>query len=229
MKSFQLAHFLYLAAAFILATIYFIPHRKKFSFKTHQILRLSLFWVLLINETWWFLFRHFFLKVPIQNNLPLHLCDVAVFMTLFAVYFKKNILYEMTYYISFSSGLLAIIFPNISESGAVAYIAQLRYFVTHTSILVSGIYFTFGIGYFPTYKSLLRCFGLIHLFGLLVVLPNLWLGTNYFYVMHRPANPSFLPPLSFPIYQIAFSGVYVIVFHLMQIPLWGRNLFTKHH
>ena len=46
----------------------------------HAAFRISLFVLILVNELSWFCYKHFAADLPLARNLPLHLCDLSVFV-----------------------------------------------------------------------------------------------------------------------------------------------------
>ena len=114
------------------------------SARGHRIFCVALFVVVLVNEGAWFAYRHFAVGMPLAENLPLHLCDLSVFALLTGLATGWRPFAEWAYYPGVVGALLAVVFPAVSETGAIRAVAEVRYFVTHIALVGAGFYFTFG-------------------------------------------------------------------------------------
>ena len=79
-------------------------------------------------------------------------------------------------------------------------------------------------GYRPRWQSLLRVAVGANLYVAAVGLVNLWLGSNYMFLMYKPNAPSLLDYLGpWPWYVLAAEPIGVAVFLLLYLPFAIRD------
>lgn len=184
----------------------------------HSWFRGVLFIIVFINEASWFAYRHLVMGIPLAENLPLHLCDISVFVMLFALVSGKKYLVEFLYYAGLVGALLAILFPAISETGSIHTIAVIRYFITHIALVGVGCYFTYGRCYYPSKGAIFRSYIAIHCYALLVTLINLLLGTNYFFTLAAPKQLTFIHAYPHGLFVVLISIIFFLCFCVLHIP-----------
>lgn len=193
--------------------------------QAHAAFRSGIFGLVLINELAWFAYRHLVADVPIEKNLPLHLCDMSVFVMFVALATRRRIFVELSYYAGVSGALFAVVFPAISESGSIRLIAEIRYFVTHIALVGVGFYLTFGCHYHPPWKAVLRSYAALHVYALAITPINLLLGTNYFFTLSAPKQIAFALPYPHWMFLVAVSALFLVIHGVMHAPFaWRRWL-----
>lgn len=191
--------------------------------KGHRLLRTSLFVLLLSNESGWFYYRYAAAGIPFVENLPLHLCDLAVLILLTALATGRRLFAEMSYYVGFVAATLAIVFPAISETGDIVPIAIVRYFVTHIVLAGGGFYFTFGRGHRPNRSAVFRSYAFILVWAVMVTPINIALGTNYFFTLSAPTQLAWADQFPHWLFVAVVSLIFPVVFSLLHLP------FTRTH
>ena len=196
----------------------------------HRVLRRAFFVLLVFNESGWFIYRHAVAEIPLVKNLPLHLCDTAVFIMLLTLVTGRKQLAELSYYVGVVSALLAICFPAITETGDIRTIAEVRYFATHIVLAGGGFYFTFGRHHHPSRGAILRSYLFIHVYALLVTPLNLKLGTNYFFTLAGPEPLSWVHEYPHWVFLVTVSMIFLFTFTLMHLPFaWIRSRVDSSH
>ena len=155
---------------------------------------------------------------PWQENLPLQLCGVSVFL-LAAMLVRPHVRsYELLYFWGLGGTLQAVVTPDIPM--AYPHPLYLGYFIYHGAVIVGALYGTFVFGLRPTLKSMVRVFitTVIYAFG--VIMPiNLLLGTNYLYLSHKPEQASIIDHLGpWPWYIASLAVVAWISFFVYYVP-----------
>ena len=184
----------------------------------HSAFRISLFVLILVNELSWFCYRHFSADLPLSRNLPLHLCDLSVFVMFAALATGKRLFAELSYYPGVVGALLAVWLPVISEAEAIRLIAEIRYFLTHIALVGVGFYLTFGCHYKPPLRAVFRSYLAILIYALAITPLNLYLGTNYFFTLSAPKEIAFALEYPHWLYVAVVSSIFLIVFCLMHLP-----------
>ena len=184
----------------------------------HSAFRISLFVLILVNELSWFCYRHFFADLPLSRNLPLHLCDLSVFVMFAALATGKRLFAELSYYPGVVGALLAVCLPAISEAGSIRLIAEIRYFLTHIALVGVGFYLTFGCHYKPPVRAVFRSYLAILIYAMAITPLNLYLGTNYFFTLSAPKEIAFALEYPHWLFVVVVSSIFLIVFCLMHLP-----------
>ena len=189
----------------------------------HGVVRASLFIIVLLNESGWFLYRHVVAGVALVDNLPLHLCDISVIVMLLTLATGRKQLAQLSYFAGVAGALMAVCVPAISESGSIRLVAEIRYFVTHIALVGVGFYFTFGRRYYPGSRAVVRSYLAVLLYALLITPINLYLGTNYFFTVSTP-NVNFLQQYPHWLFLAVASLIFLVSFTAMHLPfLWLRR------
>ena len=174
------------------------------------------FIVLLINEVGWYLTQRLYLKIPLTDNLPLHLCDFAVLSALATLAYPKSIFRHFTYYVGLPAGSLALLFPNVTETGTIAQLATHRFFLTHT-ILVATAVLVLKTETRPwPVRSALQIWCIVFILcGSIASLVNATWGQNYMYLAHPPAHPAWVQSLPHTAYLLLYSFLFLLVFFVL--------------
>jgi len=218
MPLFSPYHFFWLGltACFIVACVQM--RRLPLDSPLHRRLRSAFFALLFSIEAAWFYYRCAALGIPVVENLPLHLCDLAVLILLIALATNRQLFAELSYYVGFVAATLAIVFPAISETGDILPVAIVRYFITHIILAGGGFYFTFGRGYRPARSAILRSYAFILAWATLVTPINLSLGTNYFFTLSAPAQLGWMQEFPHWFFLSVVSLIFLALFSLLHLP-----------
>ena len=190
----------------------------------HSAFRISLFVLILVNELSWFCYRHFSADLPLSRNLPLHLCDLSIFVMFAALATRRRLFAELSYYAGVVGALLAVCLPAISETGPIRPIAEIRYFLTHIALVGVGFYLSFGCNYHPPVRAVVRSYLAIHIYALAITPLNLYLGTNYFFTLSAPKEIAFALEYPHWLFLVVVSSIFLTMFGLMHLPFaWRRR------
>lgn len=216
-------HLLWLGVtvAFVAACI--CMRRFELTSRVHTVFRAALFVLVFLNEAAWFSYRHFVVELSLIKNLPLHLCDISVFVLLAALVTANRRLAEISYFPGVAGALLAVIVPAISETGAIRTIAEARYFVTHIALVGGGFYLTFGRRYRPPARAIWRSYLAVHVYALLITPINWLLGTNYFFTISPPKQVAFLQQFPQLVFAAGVSATFLALFSLMYVPFLRKG------
>ena len=190
--------------------------------------------ILIINEIGGWIYRaatvqsfRFF----VQNHLPLHICGIALFVVVFALLRRDQILYEIGYFWGLVGTLNAIITPQLWVD--FPHYRFFQYFLAHGGIVVSVLFATWGLRMRPTLKGLLRSFLLANLYMVVIAGVNLLLKSNYMFICDPPLTKSpffFAPwPWYIPILDavaLSFSSLFTRPFLVGD---WLRSLSPKNN
>lgn len=190
--------------------------------------------MLVINEIGGWIYRAVTVQsfsVFLQRHLPLHICGVVVFVVVFALVYRNQTLYEISYFWGLVGTLNAIITPQLWV-GFPNY-RFFQYFIVHSGIVVSILFATWGLRMRPTLKGLLRSFLLVNFYMVVIAGVNLSLKANYMFICEPPdtKSPFFFAP--WPWYIPILDGVALVFFFFVYSPFligdWLRSLFRKNN
>ena len=190
--------------------------------------------ILIINEIGGWIYRaatvqsfRFF----VQNHLPLHICGVALFVVVFALLRRNQILYEIGYFWGIVGTLNAVITPQLGVG--FPHYRFFQYFIVHGGIVASVLFATWGLRMRPTFKGLLRSFLLANFYMVVIAGVNLLLKSNYMFICDPPLtkSPFFFAP--WPWYIPILDAVVFVLFFLVYSPFlvgdWLRSLSPKNN
>lgn len=161
----------------------------------------------------WIVSRGYF---NIRYSLPLHLCDITFMLVFFLCLFPNKYLAEIMYFIGIGGALQALLTPALAYD--FPHINYLFFFAEHGLVIVSALYFVFVKKYHITLKSLFRAFLFFNVTGVIVLGVNLILGSNYMFIMKKPAFPSLFDLLGpWPVYLVIAEMIAAAVFGLLYL------------
>ena len=190
--------------------------------------------ILIINEIGGWIYRVVTVQsfsVFVRSYLPLHICGVALFVVVFALLCRNQILYEIGYFWGLVGTLNAIITPQLGVG--FPHYRFFQYFIVHSGIVVSILFATWGLRMRPTLKGLLRSFLLANFYMVVIAGVNLSLKSNYMFICEPPdtKSPFFFAP--WPWYIPILDGVALVFFFLVYSPFligdWLRSLSSKNN
>ena len=196
------------------------------SIQGHRIFRITLFVGVPINEGAWFAYRHFTVGMRLAEKLPLHLFDLSVFALLTELETNQRFFAKWAYLQDMVGALLAVVFPAVSETGAIRPIAEAGYFITHIALVGAEFYLTFGRRYHPETRAILRIYAAIVGYAILVTPLNLDLDTNYFYTLSTPAEFRFIHAFPYWLFSCMVSATFLAAFGLLHLPFRWRKVGT---
>ena len=173
--------------------------------------------VILVNETSfyvWIWLRHQF---DMSWALPLQLCDVASLATVLALWLRKQILVELTYFWGIAGTANGLLTPDISDHWP-SY-PYIQYFVQHGGIPCAALFLVVGLRITPSTWAVARVYALT--VGLLVVdaFVNLLTNGDYLYLRHPPGVNNLLNLMGpWPWYIVGAAGLALVLFLILDAP-----------
>jgi hypothetical integral membrane protein (TIGR02206 family) len=173
--------------------------------------------VILANEAAWWVWLGAHGTWSLSYALPLQLCDVAAVVSAAALWFRKPLLVELTYFWGLAGTANGLITPDITDHFPSFLFMQ--YFIGHGTIVAAALLLVIGLRITPRRGAVLWVFGLT--FGLLVLdaAANLLTGGNYLYLRHTPGAHSLLDVLGpWPWYIAGAAGLALVLFAILDLP-----------
>ena len=174
-----------------------------------QGLAIALFGNELIGWTW--AAAHGVVRVPLQ------LCDLALLVTVWALWSLHPGASEVAYFWGLAGSLQAILTPDL-RLGFPDY-WWVKFFLTHCGVVLSVVYLAATGRVRPTHRSVWRMWALTNLYAAVAGVLNWACDTNYGYLARKPAQPSLLDYFSpWPWYILALEGAALLSFYLYYAP-----------
>lgn len=154
--------------------------------------------------------------------LPLHLCDLAIFVAVFALLTQSRLACEVLYYWALAGTTLAILTPDVS--GSFPDWRWVAYFTTHGLVVVSATTLVFGLDRTPRPGSARRVFLITLGYAAIVGVVDAATGANFLYLARKPAGPTLLDWFGpWPVYIGVAAGVAWALFALLEAPFRPRK------
>jgi hypothetical integral membrane protein (TIGR02206 family) len=173
--------------------------------------------VILANEAAWWAWLGGHGTWSASYALPLQLCDVASVVSAAALWFRQQLLVELTYFWGLAGTANGLITPDISDHFPSFLFVQ--YFIGHGTIVAAALLLVIGLRMAPRRGAVLWVFALT--VGLLVLDAgvNLATGGNYLYLRHTPEAHSLLDVLGpWPWYIAGAAAVALVLFAILDLP-----------
>ncbi len=212
MRLFGPVHLLLLAGIALAAVL--LAHLCRHGLISSRVVRLILGYSLAINEVIWWIFRYSHEGFRFPLNLPLQLCDIAVWTTVLACLTLNPLLVEFSYFAGLAGAGMAVLTPDLWSpwpSYPAAY-----FFLAHGGIIVAIAVLVFGGVARIRPGAVMRVFNLLVWYGVLLGTFNAIFGTNYMYLCRKPKDVSLLNILGpWPIYVTASAAIALGLFQLL--------------
>ena len=160
--------------------------------------------------------------LPLREHLPLHLCGISVVLGAFMLWLRSYRLYEVVYFWGIGGVLAALLTPDLQQ--AFPHPLFLLFFFGHGLAFTAVMFATLVMGFRPRAISLAIVLAASAAYALLIYPLNVILGSNYLYLIHKPAQPS---PLDYfgpwPWYLAGLVALAVGVCGVLYLPFAIRD------
>jgi hypothetical integral membrane protein (TIGR02206 family) len=180
-------------------------------------MRLILGLALASNELVWWVYRYSKEGIHV-GNLPLQLCDAAVWFSVAACLTAAPIVVEFAYFAGLAGAGMALLTPNLISPWP-TYPA-LYFFAAHGGIVICVAVLVFGSARRFQSGAVWRSFGLLLIYAALVGLVDSASGSNYMFLLHKPEAASALDQMgSWPWYLFSGAAAGLLLFWLLWLPV----------
>lgn len=219
-------HLVWLTGFVVFSTALSLGYRKADSARRARMRR-GMSWAIIADE----LFKMAMLTIGrryLPTYLPLHLCSVNIFLIALHVRRPGPALDNFLYTVGIPGALAALLFPTWTELPPANFM-HIHSFTVHILLAAYPIMLLAGGDIRPRAKYIPRCVGLLALLAALVTPVNLWLDTNFLFLMSAdPGNPLYLFEQAFGDHRIGFAVLIPAVLAVMYLPVeLGRKLRAR--
>lgn len=160
-------------------------------------------------------------------RVPLQLCDLALFATVWALLSLRRSVAEVAYFWGLAGSLQAVLTPDLAEPFPSYW--WMKFFVGHCGIVLSVVYLAVTGRVAPSPRSVWRLWLWTNVYAAVIGLVNWGFGTNYGYLARKPMQPSLLDSFGpWPYYIVVMEVAALLSFCLYYAPfVVGRRLAQR--
>lgn len=154
----------------------------------------------------------------VQDNLPLGLCSISVWLSVFSLAIRSRAAYAPLYFLGLGGAAQAILTPNVAPYSFPHWLAVQSY-VSHVGIVIATLYLTLIEGFRPTPQSLRRVILWVTAYVPAVFVLNLAIGSNYLFLAAKPEFPTLIDRMpAWPWYIGLLIALALVVALLLYLP-----------
>jgi len=167
---------------------------------------------------WWiFLIATHADRAELAYALPLQLCDAAIIVSALALWLRRQLLVEVTYFWGLAGTIQAIITPDLPHHFPSFPFVQ--YYVAHGGVVAAALLLVVGLGQWPRRNAFLWLAGLTLAYAAAVGLIDAATGANYMYLRAKPTSATPLDVMGpWPWYIGAAALVGFAMFVILDAP-----------
>ena len=154
----------------------------------------------------------------VKYDLPLQLTDAISVTAIVALWTRRPLAVELTYFWSLTASLQATLTPDLSWSFPSVY--YFTYFIYHVGAIVGGCFLVLGCRLYPRPGAVWRVYAATLAVTVLAALGDVLSGGNYMFLREKPEYSSLLNVLGPWPWYIASTAVLALAL------LWLVKLFT---
>lgn len=191
-----------------------------------KFFRLSVAWVLLINEFSYILWSIITGDWSIDYSLPLQLCEILTFLIFYMLITGNYLFFEISYFITFGAALQAIITPDLYYP--FPHYRFFNFFLSHGLMFTAIFYMLIVKKYKPTFKSVWRTMAALNIYMVILLPVDLLTHGNYMFLLEKPIGGSvldFLGPWPWYLVSLEFVGLFILM--LCYAPFAIMNYYNK--
>ena len=154
-------------------------------------------------------------NLELSVDLPFHICNYVLFLSVITLYNKNEYLFNFCYFNAFSGALVANLTPDTE-----GVIGLFFFFFHHFLIIINVLWMIFAFKMRPTLKGILTTAIMLNIFAVPIGLANIWIGNgaNYMYLCSKPPVENILLVGEWPIYILAMEIIGLIIFLILLAP-----------
>src|SRR3989475_2711264 len=155
-------------------------------------------------------------------SLPLQLCDVAIFIAAAALWTRRRLLVEVTYFWGLAGTIQALLTPDLPQHFPSYPFFQ--YYIAHGGVVAAALVLVVGLGQHPRRWAVARVAGLTVAYTALVGFVDAVTGADYMYLRSKPPSATLLDFLGpWPWYILSAAVIAVFLFAILDAPFRLRE------
>jgi hypothetical integral membrane protein (TIGR02206 family) len=160
----------------------------------------------------------------LAQSLPLQLCDVAIFVAAVALWMRRPLLVEVTYFWGLAGTMQALLTPDLPQHFP-SY-PYFQYYIAHGGVVAAALLLVVGLRIHPRPWSVVKVAGLTVAYAALVGVVDGFTGADYMYLRTKPPAPTLLDSLGpWPWYLGSAALIGVGLLAILDAPFALRRYF----
>lgn len=171
------------------------------------------------------IYHMLFSTYDFRTDLPLYLCSLLGILIPVYTHYRKYWMFEILVFWIIAGTLQGVITPDI----AVGFpsLDYFRYWIVHLGLLIVMFYSIFVLNLKPKLNSVFKSFFGLQVYVVLMMLINVLLDANYFYLNEKPKSASLLDYFGdWPYYIIVGQLLIIPLFLIIYLPFYFRRTTT---
>ena len=183
--------------------------------------------VIVTNEASWSVWAAIHHVWAVNYALPLQLCDIAAFVSAAALWYRRPLLVELTYFWGLAGTTNGIITPDLGEHFP-SYLF-LQYYIAHGAIVGAALLLVVGLRIAPRPWAAVRMVGFTAGLAVFDGVTDVVTNGNYMYLRHAPGVHSLLDLMGpWPWYLLTASALALVFFVVLDLPFTiGRRIAAR--
>jgi hypothetical integral membrane protein (TIGR02206 family) len=138
----------------------------------------------------WFLAYHVVVVAPgryeLDFDLPLHLTDAVTVVAAVALWTRRPLAFELTWFWGLTASLQAVLTPDLGADDRFPSFFYWHYFVTHGGVVVAALFLAFGLGLTARPGAVPRVFLATLAWAAVAAVGDALTGGNYMFLREKP-------------------------------------------
>lgn len=153
----------------------------------------------------------------VEERLPLHMCGAMVWVSIYGLWTDRPWTRPLMYYLGIAGAIQGVLQPD-SPYG-LPHVRFVSTMLTHTTLVVAGLWVVLVEKYAPSLRSTWRTFALVHVYAAVIFVFNLLVGSNYLYIVEKPESASLMDIFpEWPWYLLILEGLLLVIVAGMYLP-----------
>ncbi len=167
---------------------------------------------------WWiYLVASHANRAELAYALPFQLCDAAIFVSAFGLWFRRQLLVEVTYFWGLAGTIQAVITPDLPQH--FPSFPFIQYYAAHGGVVAAALLLVVGLGQWPRPRAWLWVAALTVAYAAFVGLLDATTGADYMYLRAKPSSATALDVMGpWPWYIGWAALVGIALFLLLDAP-----------
>ncbi len=203
--------------------------RRYWDERGRTIFRYSLIVWMFGWEVAWHIWSYYDGSWTIKYHLPLHICTLFSWLSMYMLATKNYRIYELAYFAGIGGAMQAIFTPDTGGMGF-PHFRAFQIFASHGGIIIACLYMTIVEGYRPTLKSFKQIIVWANIYMVFILFVNEILGSNYLFISYKPTEfYSILNHLApWPWYILELEVIGIAIFALLYLPFFIQDFRRTH-
>jgi hypothetical integral membrane protein (TIGR02206 family) len=159
--------------------------------------------------------------------LPFHLCTISVYLIIFALITNNNFISKLVLFWSPVSAFIAIALPDMSANENFPSFRFIEFFGSHLLIIWSCVYILRIVKPTVILKDCMISFGCLIATLPFIYCLNLFLKSNYMYLVSRPAGGQMNFLASEPWHVLGLIAIFAVVFFIEYLIYRFKNKLSN--